>query len=394
MRITSCWGSQAHPNLPAPMVDHLLNIKSMSTKLQETIRASAHKLGEHIEKHQLTPEVKLPAHIRAKRAERAALVDSKRIIYLDTNAWKCLADFQQAKPRLTPAMIAFAQAMESHLSSGKYVFPIGLPTFFELDLMKSEATHDALVELVDQFSLGYCIAPFSERIAVELLRLRHGDFSAHDGTEDFLCSPIELLGIPAASFGNMMSALVDENTFNKALFDTISELPFSLQLEVGRMSQGNKWNNSAGILSLNQGKQEHQAEIENLNTGIFIELRGIIDAYCEAESVNLQPQERVLLALTAQYHWHQKPNSKAFPTLRILASLYGLMRFDSQRRYKDGDLTDFLAAASSLSIAEALFTDRRLAILIDDPRISLRQFNDRTVVSGFDEMANYLSRLP
>ena len=365
----------------------------MSTKLQEVIHASARQLGDHIERHRLTPDVTLAEHIRSKRADRAARAASKKLIYLDTNAWKCLADFRQGKPRLTAAMIDFAKSMERTRSSETCLFPIGLPTFLELDSMTSEATHLALVELVDQLSFGYCISPFPKRIELELQRLRRGDFAAHSKGEDFLRSPIELLGIPAASFSQAMKACVDEDTFNKAFFDTVSELPLSLQLEVARTSPGKKWDNSAGTATLNQGKQEHQPEVENLNTDIFIELRGIIDAYCEGEGVNLQLQERMQLALTAQYYWHQKPESKVFPTLRILASLYGLMRFDPQRRYKDGDPTDFLAAASSLPIAEALFTDRRLETLIADPRIALGKFNDCTVVRGFEDMAEYLSKL-
>jgi hypothetical protein len=85
------------------------------------------------------------------------------------------------------------------------------------------------------------------------------------------------------------------------------------------------------------------------------------------------------------------PESRALPTLHILSSLYGLMRFDSQRRYHDGDPNDFMVAASALPVANALFTDKKLSNLLSDRRIGLSKFSNCKVVSGFDEMAKYLN---
>ncbi|SFL88440.1 hypothetical protein [Nitrosomonas communis] len=66
------------------------------------------------------------------------------------------------------------------------------------------------------------------------------------------------------------------------------------------------------------------------------------------------------------------------------------MRYDYQRKYKDGDLADFLAAASALPVVEAMFTDRKLAFLLRESRIALKHFTNCTVVNGFDEMARYI----
>lgn len=68
------------------------------------------------------------------------------------------------------------------------------------------------------------------------------------------------------------------------------------------------------------------------------------------------------------------------------------MRFDSQRRYKKGDPSDFMVAATALPIADAFFTDRKLANLIADKRIGLKQFSNCIVVSGFDRMAEHLEK--
>jgi hypothetical protein len=363
----------------------------MSHTLDRAIKASAGRLSEYIETHRNFPKVTLSGHIRQMRRERAARASAKRLIYLDTNAWKCMADYRQQKASLTPPMNAFGASLEQAAKTGAFAFPIGLPTFFELDSMTSPTTRDTLVQLVDELSLGFCIAPFPDRVGTELRQLRSGVFQTTEGLEDFLCSPIELLGIPAVSLPGFDKAHVDEETFNKAFFDTLTELPFSIQLKVASSAPGEKWDNSRGIDDLNAGKAEHQAEIKNLNTGIFVELKGCIERWFVEEGVILSPREISLYALNALHHWHQTPTSRAFPTLRVLSSLYGLMRFDAQRRYRGGDPNDFMVAASALPVAHALFTDRKLAVLLSDPRIGLRNFSDCTVVSGFEDMAKYIA---
>ena len=365
-----------------------------SAKIAELAQASAAQLGENIKRHSQTPQVTFAEHIRRVRKERSELIRDKRLIYLDTNAWKCLADHQLNKPRLTSAMSDFAAAIGRVRESGQFVFPIGLATFFELDALTNPETRDSIVELVDGLSLGYCIAPFPERIGQELTHAGLANFQDDDDPADFLRSPIELLGIPEMVPTDAGLAIVDRNTFNKAFFDTLVQLPFSLQLEVARTSPVSKWDNSRGTEELNQGKVAHQAEIVNLNTGIFVELKGIIEAWKTGEGIPVLSPQVAQQAAAIQYHWHQNPTSRAMPTLRVLSSLYGLMRFDANRKYKDGDQADFLTAASALPIAEAFFTDRRLAALLSEPTLSLNSFSKCVVVSGFEAMTKYIEPTP
>lgn len=362
----------------------------MSQSLDSAIRASAARISHYIEVHRSHPEVSFFDHVSQRRKERAARASSLKLIYLDTNAWKCMADFRQNKPNLTPAMKAFGASMQRILQTGKFAFPIGIPTYFELDSMTDPTTRGTLTRLVDELSQGFCITPFQDRVGSELRKIRTEKLHEPEALEDFLCSPIELLGIPTVSLPGFVKSHVDEITFNKAFFDALSELPFSVQLEVAATFPGKKWDNSRGIADLNTGKTEHQSEIVNLNTGIFVELKGCIEVWFSDEDTTLSPKEIGLYALNAQYHWHQTPASRSLPTLRVLSLLYGLMRFDPQRRYRDGDPNDFMVAASALPVAEALFTDRKLANLLSDTRIGINQFSNCTVVSGFEEMAAYL----
>ena len=362
----------------------------MSSSLDSAIRASANRISHYIELHKCSPLIPLYDHIKRRRNEKAILARSLKLIYLDTNAWKCMSDFRRNKENLTPAMKMFGTSIERAIQTGRFAFPIGLPTYFELDSMTDPTTRKNLTRLVDELSQGFCITPYSDRIGSELRKLRMDKLDELEGLEDFLCSPIELMGIPKISTLGFLESQIDKETFNKALFDTLSELPFSFQLEVASTCSEAKWDNSHGIADLNDGKAAHQSKMVNLNTSIFVELKGCIEVWFREAGINISQQEIVLYTVQAQYHWHETSTSRALPTLRVLSSIYGLMRFDPQRRYQNGDISDFMVAASALSIADALFTDKKLANLLSDKRIGLNRFSDCTVVSGFENMSAYL----
>jgi hypothetical protein len=326
-----------------------------------------------------------------RRRERAERARAYKLIYLDTNAWKCAADFRQKKGGLTSAMQYFGTMLEKATRSGLFAFPIGAPTLFELDSMVESTTRDTLNQLVDELCRGLCIIPYHERLEIELTQLRTQQLEGPEGLDNFLFSPLELLGIPQTSSTDFLRGRVDKLAFDKALFDALSEMPFSTQLESSRDTP-DKWDNTKGISELNAGKIEHQNEISTLHVGMFNELKGCVGVWFEAEGIEMSPKDIATYAAKAIYHWEDVPGTRALPTMRTLCSTYGLMRFDSTRRYRDGDPNDFMVAASALPVADAFFTDKKLANLLADKRIKVRDFSDCEVISGFEQMGHYLEK--
>jgi hypothetical protein len=256
-------------------------------------------LSNFIDLHRDHSDVSFSSHVRAKRKDKVARVNAKELIYLDTMAWKCMADYRQNNPKLTPEMASFGRALAGAAATNKFIFPIGLPTYFELDSMTHPETRKAVTNLVDELSQGLCVTPFQERVEYELLQLRQKNFNSAIDLSDFLCSPMELLGIPKISLASLVSEYVDEETFNKAFFDSITELPFSIQMQMTDSDQTEKWDNSRGISDLNLGKMAHQAVVVNLNSGIFLELKGCIATWFEQENVAISPKDISLYALTS-----------------------------------------------------------------------------------------------
>ncbi|MEI2813755.1 MAG: hypothetical protein V9E91_08310 [Burkholderiaceae bacterium] len=145
------------------------------------------------------------------------------------NAW---LDYRQRKPNLTLAMVAFGQALEACSAKRRVRLPNRIA-----DLLR-DGLDDASVNAGHHYRLGgstlarFLHCPPQDRIGHELQQLRQNALNMPDELADFLCSPIELLGIPTLALPNFVKEYVDDETFNKAFFDSVSELPFSIQLQV------------------------------------------------------------------------------------------------------------------------------------------------------------------
>lgn len=362
----------------------------MKEKLREIFEQSAKTLNIYAAAHRDKDSVSYTAYIRLARQERVKTIRSKRIIYLDTMAWKCLADYKQGKrERLTAANIVFALAMEDAVKSKKFVFPIGLTTFFELDSMTDPKTHESLSNFVDELCLGFCFAPFSEVLLDEMQRVLSSKMDIEVDPLEQLVSPVEIVGIPEIEFPPDLFG-GDEVAYKKAFYDVVCQLPFSTQLLIAQESPDKKWNNKYQVEELNNNKILHQDEIVNLNTGIFVELKGIVEGCLLELGQHVDAGQIAMLTGMIMLYWKERPTSKSISSMRVLASLHGLFRFDRNRKYHSGDMADFMAAASALPVASAMFTDRKLAIVLQDKSINLKQFTQCDVVHGFEAMAQYL----
>ncbi|MEW2972422.1 hypothetical protein AB1A96_10755, partial [Pseudomonas juntendi] len=204
------------------MMDPLrINRQTMPSSLESAFQASAARINHFIEVHRGNPGTSFSEHIKRRRREKVAHASSFTLIYLDTLAWKCLADYRQGKPTLTEAMKEFGASIEQAVQTGRFAFPIGLPTYYELASMTDPLTQGTLRILVDELSQGVCIPPHHDRVGLELESLRTEDISQAQRLDAFLCSPIEMMGVPMLSLPTFVTTYVDQTTFNKAFFDAL-----------------------------------------------------------------------------------------------------------------------------------------------------------------------------
>lgn len=98
-------------------------------------------------------------------------------------------------------------------------------------------------------------------------------------------------------------------------------------------------------------------------------------------------------ALMAMIHWHENPHSRHLITARIQANLHATVRHIQNRKFRKGDIADFITAQIALPSAHAFFTDKVLANLLSEPKIGLNQFSSCKVISSFENFAAYLKAI-
>lgn len=361
---------------PSPIDKHLI--------------ASVELLRERLQHHREAAPCSLDDHVQQKRSELARDLVGKRVIYFDTNVWKCLSDFLRGKSTLTPAMKTFCELASSERVLSNCAFPVGLSTLFELQSMKDPDTQSTLVQLVDQYSRNVCLLPHTDVIRDELKCFMRLATLQPSGPLPHFCRAAELLGVPQATCPSGFLPGNEELAWRKAVYDLSASLPISVQLEMAQRPAVKAWDNRAGIADMNDGKQAHQESIKTYPDAVLVELAGSLSLCLPERPLIRQFTQPKYWALTAMMHWHEQPMSKHLITARVMAHLHAVIRFHGNRMFKKGDVADFAIAASAIPVCHALFTDERLVNIAQDHYSGISQFSTCQLVHGFDQFTAYL----
>lgn len=363
---------------------------AQSSPLDRHLIASAEQLRERLQHHREKAPCSLDNHVQQKRRELALELKSKRVIYFDTNVWKCLSDFQRGKSKLTPAMKRFCEIASSERVLSTCAFPIGLSTLFELQSMNDSHTQSTLVQLVDRYSRNVCLLPHTDVIQDELKLFMRSPTLQPPVPLPHFCRAVELLGVPQATFSTAFLPGIEEAVWRKAVYDLAADLPISVQLEMAQGTGIKPWDNQAGIAVMNDGKQAHQQSIKTYSDAFIAELAGILNIFLPERPLNGHLSQPKYWALMAMMHWHEQPMSKHLSTARVMAHLHAVIRFHPNRVFKRGDVADFATAASAIPVCNALFTDERLVNIAQDHHSGISQFSTCQLVHGFDQFTAYL----
>lgn len=251
--------------------------------------------------------------------------------------------------------------------------------------MDDPLTLASFAQFIDEFSSNLCIASQFEILEAEKTAFDESNQSPQDTRTPSLRRPFEIYGIPELNYHRDNLFGVDENTFQKAFYDALSQLSISQQLAFALEQNIEKWNNRNGIDELNINKIKYH--VPEIKVTTLQELRGTI------EHLIPDPTELMAYLLLIITHWKAHPESTHFAFAKVHSSLHGLLRSDENKPYKQGDVADFFTAATALPDADAFFTDRRLYYIIHDNRIDLSIFANCKTIFGFKKFAEYLENL-
>lgn len=346
------------------------------------------KFQKLLEKHSNTSHISYFDYVIKRRKDVFAKIGDRKVVYLDTNAWKCVSDFLRGKESLTHDMVEFSREMLRDDTSKKFVFPVTASTIFELQSMNDEATIMGLAEILDKFSDNICIVPDVDRIEIEINAFLKQE--ALGVGSSFYCSAFELLHPISQSLP--FPDVPQFRKFLKAAYDLMAETnisDFILDPDL-RGNDSEKWDNNLGIQEMNTGKKENEYSIKKIQDAFFVELSGIFEGrYYGPSKINgLRPAK--WLATEAMLHWRDQPTSTFLITARIMANIHTVMRFEKNRVFKKGDVADFSTAASVLPVCDAFFTDARLVNIAASLRVRIADFCRCKLICGFDKFSDYL----
>lgn len=358
--------------------------------LDKYVKSDQVVVSERFKFHLENKTLSLAEYREKQRIAIRDRIQFKRVVYLDTNAWKCLSDYERKKrAKLTDEMVDFARTMNSDEVRNSCVFPIGIATLFEIQSM-DERSVSTLAMLIEKFSMnvGY---RSPDLIINQELALFNRRETRDAGAEPIrYCHPMEIMGDLEI---NVPSLLPVEETlaFKKTILDLTYALPAAAHLEMGASYGNRRWDNTEGIDEMNEGMIAHQHEIKTFQDAIFVELTGIMKFHVpnDAPPINGYTPQKAQ-ALMAMGHWHKNPRSRHLITARIQANLHAAIRHIENRKFREGDIADFATGQIALPSAHALFTDKAFANLLNEPEIGLKRFCSCEVVSGFSNFAAYL----
>ncbi|WP_186166594.1 hypothetical protein [Burkholderia gladioli] len=364
-------------------------MKQVNNPLDKYLSSDKVTASERFAFHRANPAVSFDEYRQDQRRKIRDRIQSKRIIYLDTNAWKCLSDYARGKPNLNEAMVDFAQTMNSDRIRDNCVFPIGPATLFELQSMDDPVSISTLTDLVEKFSMNVGCQPPNEVIDQELALFNRKETRDADAEPERFCHPMEITGKLELNIPNMLPP-AERLAFKKTSLDILYALPTAAHLEMAAASLHPRWDNTAGIEEMNAGMIAHQHELETFPDALLVELTGIMSFHVpDGPPISGFPPQKAQ-ALMAMIRWSEQPSSRHLVAARIQANLHATVRYIENRKFRKGDIADFITAQIALPSAHAFFTDRALASLLGEPKIGLAKFCSCDVVSGFDSFAVYL----
>lgn len=356
--------------------------------LDKYIKAGEIKSSERFKYHLANKKVSVDDYRKNQRSLIFEKIKSKKIIYLDTNAWKCLSDYARGKPKLTEQMIDFAKIMNSNHILENCVFPMGATTLFELQAMEDPASISTLVELVEKFSMNVGCQPPNEITDQELAIFNLKTTRDADAEPIRFCHPMDITGKLEVKIPSLLPP-AESLAFEKTALDILYALPTAAHLEMATMLDS-QWDNTEGIEEMNSMMDKHQHELKTFPDALLMELTGTMKFHVPDGPPIKGYSPQKAQALMAMCYWHDNPNTRHLITARIQANLHAAVRHIKNRRFKKGDIADFITAQIALPSAHAFFTDRALANLLREPTIGLVNFCSCELVSGFDSFTDYL----
>jgi hypothetical protein len=336
-------------------------------------------------------------------------LNGKRLLYLDLLYWNDLCDVALGDTTDADRVALLAQLREKAVA-GSVVCPIEHTIFVELYKQRLPEKRQATARLIDELSSGVVMVSPPERLVLEALRLIQALLAKLPlpavPREEVWTKPAFVLGHGELTSKSMKP---DDLARLNSLFRTkLWDVGFLELLEQlgGDFEVSFEWAERVAN-EMNKRKVEGRQCFSSLREVYLAEVRGLLDASAfelgdvfrylfyraggDAEGVSeLQQQNTgISCARLLSKAFERRDLSQHFPSVHVPATLYANVQWDGPRRFRANDIQDFAHAAAALAYCDAFATERPLAALIKQSKLTTTY--SAAVLSRVGEVRAWLS---
>lgn len=348
------------------------------------------------------------AYMQQKCIELARELRPRSKVYLDTKFWLMLRDSRLNRSPCADTK-QLLQVLETAVADGQIICPFNADIYFELQKQSDNHTLMATAQLIDDLSLGVCLAPLMQRIEIEIWHFIESSLRGTDAIHalDDLAwtkTPYTLGFVTPNCDGLSDSANIQ---IQRDFADHMWTLSLKEMLSIGGQNEitAKKSSFTSQSAALNAGKFAHLNDHDSFQSLFLCEIGGVLDA-CEqtiarvVQSIFERSTGQVVpdkdAVQTAAGHQFAKLIYNAFrlnkitnqvPTIRIGAALHAAVRWDKKRKYKDNDALDFHHAKAALAYCDFFLTEKSLRHLVADKNLRFDEyFNCVTIDTSADAL--------
>ena len=367
--------------------------------------------GEALDRLLEEGQISLDSHVRARRIAAAAAIETRTKIYLDTNFWIQLRKAENGIG--SPAAVRLLTALRDGVVAGRLLCPLSESAFIELFNQQDLHTRRATAQLMDELSLGYCLADPETRMATEVAHYFH-ERLGHD------VHSLDALVWSKASYALGVLHPVPPDfvppdvalAIQKGVFDETWEASLTMIVDtIGASPVPSNDDLEAAAARLNAENEAHAHELRSFRQAVKAEVRGVAGCFdttlrevtqrLEGRLGIAAPPSRSdewraildLLAAVIAAELDKGTEPGRLPSLAIGAALQASNRWDRQRRLDAHDLLDFRHAAAALAYCDAFFTEKPLRTMIEQKHIALDRRFRCPVRATVAEAVDYVETL-
>lgn len=353
----------------------------------------------------------LETHVRARRIAAAEAIADRTRIYLDTNFW---VNLRKAESGIgAPAAGRLLAALKHGVSAGRLICPLSESAFIELFNQQDLVTRRATAQLMDELSLGYCLADPQTRMATEVAHYFHDRLGYDVYSVDKLvwAKASYALGVlhpvPPDFVPPEVALAIQKGVFDETwgasltmIVDTIDASPVPSNDDLEAAAARMNLENDAHSHQIRSFRQTLKAEVQGVASCFDTTLREVAQrlegrlgvAPPAANSDQWRAILDLLSAVTAA-ELEKGKEPMRLPSLAIEAALHASNRWDRHRRLDAHDLLDFRHASAALAYCDAFFTEKPLRSMIEQKHIALDRRFRCPVRATVDEAVAYVETL-